>query len=109
MNRLRSNEEETRRKYLNLKKSAHRPRTLQGTLQKSENWKDLRNEYKQVLKCFEYRLSSKDWEVEVINWDKLKQIFEACQNILDKSKILPCFKSIAKTAIICKRLAKSHN
>lgn len=107
MNRLRFIEDETKREYQNLKKSINRARTLQGILLKSEKLKDLRKEYKTVLHSFQYRLSPKDWQLEVAYYEKLKSVFEDCQKILDNSKILPTFKSIAKTVIICNRLKNS--
>lgn len=105
MNRLRDIEEETKREHQNLKKSINRARTLQGILQKSEKLKDFRNEYKTILKSYEYRLTPKVWDLEVTNYEKLKLIFEECHTILDRSKILPTFKAIAKAAIICNRLS----
>lgn len=107
MNRLRFIEDETKREYQNLKKSINRARTLQGILQKSEKLKDLRKEYKTVLNSFQCRLSPNDWQLEVAYYEKLKPVFEDCQKIIDNSKILPTFKSIAKTAIICNRLKNS--
>lgn len=56
MNRLREIEESIQREHLNLQKSAKRPRSLQGILEKSERLKDLIIEYKNILNTFDKRL-----------------------------------------------------
>lgn len=102
MNRLR--EENVRREHQNLQKNKHRARSLQGILEKSETLKDLKNEYKQILKSFENRIKQKEWIEEVTSYEALKLIFESCQRILDNTKVLPSFRTVAKTFIICNRL-----
>lgn len=111
MNRLREINDFFIREHKNLHKNKNRPRSLKGILEKTENLKELRNEYKRTLIKFEYRLDPKSWAEECEIYEALKLRFNACIKILETTEVLPnrnrpSLRTIAKTAIICRRLIR---
>lgn len=87
MNRLRVIDEHVKREHANLVKSAKRPRSLQGILEKSETLKDLFNEYKLVLNKNRHYLSETKWNDEVEIYQEFKVRYMECAKILENTQI----------------------
>ena len=93
------------KEFENLRKNKNRPRSEQNINEKKFKIHELTVEYKSTLQKLEFKLKINEWNIELEKYQEIKILYTKSNEILDKTKILPKLKTIAKAAIICKRLS----
>lgn len=94
------------REYNNIAKNIKRPRSRENITQKSENLTKLLKEYKTILLNAQNSIALDLWDTEYKKYQTLKSITIESLKLLSNSITLkPKFKTVARAAIIAKRLS----
>lgn len=76
------------KEFTNLNKSKGRPRTLQGILEKKNNLQESFQKYHILVKSYEKRLNTNEWNELVETYNEVKFKCSLALQILDKSQII---------------------